>query len=75
MFKAILFILLFFFCSVPNFPVVLAFFFWEKPYEAALCPVIGGSRGGASPGPGALLAFVLGTGQDLPALPCALLQG
>lgn len=65
-----------FFCSVPNFPVLLAFFFfWEKPCEAVLCPAIGGCCGGASPGPRTLLAFVLGMGQDLPALPHALLQG
>lgn len=75
MLKAVLFILLGFFCSVPNFSVLLAFFFCEKPCEAVLCPAIGGGHGGASPGPGTLLTSVLGMGQDLPALLCALLQG
>lgn len=76
MFKAILFILLgFFFALSLIFQFCLLSFFWEKPCEAVLCPAIGGSCGGASPGPRTLLAFVLGMGQDLPAVPHALLQG
>lgn len=54
-----------FFCSVPNFPVLLAFFLWEKPCEAALCPVMGGSCSGASPGPRTLSDFVLGIARIL----------
>lgn len=57
------------------FQFCLLSFFCEKPCEAVLCPAIGGGHGGASPGPGTLLTSVLGMGQDLPALLCALLQG
>lgn len=49
-FKAILFILLFFSALSLIFHFLLSFF-WEKPCEAVLCPVLRGSPGGASPDP------------------------